>query len=96
MILGCPRGTWAEKQKREWTTRELGLEIPVITCLSKDKYKHCNEVGAILIDDRDATRESWEQAGGVFLLHTNVDDTIRQLRDLGLKIPVESVYDVMV
>ena len=52
----------------------------------------------MLIDDREATRVSWEEAGGVFLLHINVDDTIRQLRDLGLNIPEESytinnVYD---
>ena len=44
----------------------------------------------MLIDDREATRLSWEEAGGVFLLHINVDDTIRQLRDLGLNIPEES------
>ena len=48
------------------------------------------------MNDSNATGESWEQAGEVFLLHTNADDTIRQLRDLGLKIPIESVYDVLV
>ena len=36
---------------------------------------------------RVATKDSWEEAGGVFVLHTDTEDTIRQLRDLGLNIP---------
>ena len=28
------------------------------------------------MNDSNATGESWEQAGEVFLLHTNADDTI--------------------
>ena len=59
--------------------------MPVITCMSKDKYKHCTP-SAILIDDRDATRDSWESAGGVFVLHENVANTLQQLRDLGVRI----------
>lgn len=60
--------------------------MKVITCMSKDKYKYCVD-GAILIDDRDATRDSWEGAGGIFLLHESTVGTIQMLRDLGLKIP---------
>lgn len=53
--------------------------------MSKDKYKHCTS-GAILIDDRDATRDSWEGAGGVFVLHVSVTNTLQQLRDLGVRV----------
>jgi hypothetical protein len=66
--------------------------VPVITCMSKDKYKHCTP-GAILIDDRGATRDSWEGAGGVFVLHESVTNTLQQLRDLGVRlapVPVPS------
>ena len=71
--------------------------MPVITCMSKDKYKHCTP-GAILIDDRDATRDSWEGAGGVFVLHESVTDTLRQLRDMGVRVapvPVPSELEDM-
>jgi hypothetical protein len=40
-----------------------------------------------LIDDRAVTRESWENAGGIFLLHINVKDTIQQLKDMGIQVP---------
>jgi hypothetical protein len=62
-MIGLPRGNWAEKQKRAWTSRELGPHVKVITCPSKDKFLHCIEPGSLLIDDRVVTRESWENAG---------------------------------
>jgi hypothetical protein len=86
-LTGCPRGAWAEGQKREWTARELGSDVPIITCMSRDKYKYCVP-DAILIDDREGTRDSWEGAGGVFVLHRTLEDTLQQLRDLGVKVTV--------
>ena len=86
-IKGCPRGAWAEGQKREWTARELGSDVPIITCMSRDKYKYCVP-DAVLIDDREGTRDSWEGAGGVFVLHRTLEDTLQQLRDLGVKVTV--------
>ena len=41
ILTGCPRGGWAEGAKRAWVGRELGVDVEVITCMSKDKHKFC-------------------------------------------------------
>ena len=38
----------------------------------------------ILIDDRADTIEAWRSNGGIGILHTSANDTIKQLKDLGL------------
>jgi hypothetical protein len=96
ILTGLPRGKWAEPQKREWCARELGAEVEVICCASKDKHKYCppgNDLTdgemrsrAVLIDDRESARESWEAAGGRFVLFTSTEDAITQLKALGLPI----------
>jgi len=68
ILTGCPRGGWAEQQKRNWCARELGPDVRVITCATKDKPKYCVE-GAILIDDRDKVRREWTKNGGKFILY---------------------------
>ena len=55
----------------------------VITCWSYNKH-HESGVGAILIDDRIALKESWEAAGGIFVHHTSTDKTLKQLKALGV------------
>jgi len=62
---GCPT---ASEQKIRWCQRELGPEINVITCLTKDKAKYC--IGcSILIDDRLSVLKSWKDKGGKCILH---------------------------
>jgi hypothetical protein len=39
---------------------------------------------AILIDDRQVNIDQWEAAGGIGIFHTNTQDTIKQLQQLGL------------
>ena len=39
---------------------------------------------SILIDDRQINIDQWEAAGGIGILHTSADDTISQLKQLGL------------
>lgn len=68
ILTGCPRGGWAEQQKRNWCARELGPDVRVITCDTKDKPKYCVE-GSILIDDRDKVRREWTKKGGKFILY---------------------------
>lgn len=68
ILTGCPRGGWAEQQKRNWCARELGPDVRVITCATKDKPKYC-VTGAILIDDRDKVRREWVKNGGKFILY---------------------------
>ena len=39
---------------------------------------------SILIDDRQINIDQWEAAGGIGILHTSTDNTISQLKKLGL------------
>ena len=135
ILTGLPRGNWAEPQKLEWCHRELGPEVPVIACMSREKADRAaewlsehaagsaassaagdpagaaandpasnpaaraadnpaagntagREAGAtpvpVLIDDRASLKERWEEAGGVFILHTSGAESIAALEKLGL------------
>ena len=64
--------------------KHYNKEDGVICCLSKDKQNF----GArqdILIDDLPANIARWEQMGGIGILHTSADETIRKLQELGYK-----------
>lgn len=88
IVTGLPLGKWAEPQKRSWCTRELGSDVPVICCPSRDKGKRAaelleaNEV-MVLVDDRLKVQTAWEDAGGKFVLHTSAQTSIAALRELG-------------
>jgi len=49
-----------------------------------DRKKEFANPLSILIDDRINNINSWENAGGIGILHTNTEDTIKQLQNLGL------------
>lgn len=80
IITGMPWGNWAEAQKRRWCARELGEDIKVITCMSKDKHTFA-DVGDILVDDREKARAEWVRVGGVFIHHTSAQNSIEQLTE---------------
>lgn len=82
ILTGIPFGSWAPKQKREWCYHHLGA-YNVITCWSKEKHLHSGE-GCILIDDRIKAKAPWEEKGGIFILHVTAEDSIRQLKELGI------------
>ncbi|MFP4509023.1 MAG: hypothetical protein ACOC4I_06030 [Spirochaetota bacterium] len=89
ILTGLPMGSWAEPQKRAWCARELGPDIPVITCMSRHKAARAAEhtpenAVMVLVDDREKLRESWEAAGGVFILHTDADSSIAALTEAGV------------
>ena len=88
ILTGLPLGQWAVPQKLAWCARELGPEVPVITCMSREKARKAQEatpeaVTPVLVDDRASLREAFEAMGGVFLLHTAAGDTITRLSALG-------------
>lgn len=69
IITGIPRGSkTAVEQKIRWCQRELGPDIQVITCETKEKSKYCLP-GSILIDDRTDNLELWHEKGGKFILY---------------------------
>lgn len=89
ILTGLPFGKWAHPQKMEWCRRELGSDVPVITCMSREKAARARNVTRpamvpLLIDDREKGRESWEALPGVFILHTSAENSIRSLGELGI------------
>ncbi|CAM9180482.1 unnamed protein product [Discosporangium mesarthrocarpum] len=79
ILTGVPMGKWAEPQKRAWCSDELGGDVPVITCMSRDKHKYCHSPGCILIDDRGSLRVDWESQGGLFIHHTSTRQSLKEL-----------------
>lgn len=79
ILTGLPIGKWAAPQKRRWCARELGPDVPVITCMAREKHRYCVP-GAILIDDSLKLRDKWLTQGGIFIHHTSNSSTLEQLR----------------
>lgn len=80
ILTGIPHGNWAPKQKRVWCGRNLGWDVPVITCFAREKHTHGNP-GDILIDDTEKNLQPWKSMGGVFILHTASSDSLEQLKE---------------
>lgn len=69
ILTGVPPGSaTAVEQKIRWCQRELGPNIKVITCATKDKPKYCLQ-NCILIDDRTDNLNAWNKLGGKFILY---------------------------
>lgn len=71
----------AEKEKRQWLKKHYGIENGIICCLSKDKQIY-GKKGDILIDDRAPNIERWVEMGGIGILHTSAEETIKKLKEL--------------
>lgn len=82
ILTGCPQGEWAEPQKRAWGKKHFP-HTTMICCMSKDKRNHMLP-GDVLVDDWPKYRELWEEAGGIFILHTSAKDSIAKLKELGV------------
>lgn len=67
-------------EKRQWVRDNLG-DIPVIVCLRKEKinYIDWNRPLNILIDDMPKNIKEWNTAGGLGILHTSAEDSIKRL-----------------
>lgn len=69
ILTGVPGGREnLSQQKFSWCQRELGPDVPVIACLTKDKPKYCLS-DSILIDDRTDNLNAWNDKGGKFILY---------------------------
>ena len=76
-------GNWAKPQKLAWCRRELGPEVPVVACLSREKARRGRELTPsgsvpVLIDDRESLREAWEEMDGVFILHASAAESLAE------------------
>jgi len=89
ILTGLPMGNWAEPQKRAWCARELGPDVPVLCCRSRDKALVASGLlgegeTMVLVDDRLKLKEAWVDLGGTFILHTSAHESIAALKQLGL------------
>lgn len=92
IVSGVPWGNWAEPQKRQWCRRELGPEVPVVLCRSREKGKAVADLLGngeipVLIDDRLQARESWLDIGGIYILHSSARQSLAELARLGFPLP---------
>ena len=77
ILTGLPRGNWAADQKVRWAAKYFpGTRI--ITTMAKDKRNHAKE-GDVLVDDQKRHAHLWEEIGGVFIHHTDIDETLETL-----------------
>jgi hypothetical protein len=66
--------------KKKWLAREL----PGVKAIMEDDKSKYATYNSLLIDDYESNINPWRQKGGTGILHTNTDDTISQLRELGI------------
>lgn len=80
ILTGIPNGATAAEQKRRWCARELGPDVHVITCATKEKPRFCIN-GSLLIDDRTDNLNAWNIKGGKYILYDEefTDDVIERI-----------------
>lgn len=77
ILTGLPQGNWAADQKVRWAAKYFpGTRI--ITTPARDKRRHARE-GDVLVDDQVRHAHLWEEAGGVFIHHRSVAETLHRL-----------------
>jgi 5'(3')-deoxyribonucleotidase len=89
ILTGCPPGGWSEPQKIEWAA-EYFPGVKIITCASKEKFRHMLHRGDVLVDDYLRYKDLWEQAGGVFVHHRSAKQSILELSQLGFPVGLAS------
>lgn len=82
-LLSAPsRSDDSRVGKHEWVERELH-GVPLLLRTAKHK-KDFATPDSILIDDRIDNIEGWVGAGGIGIHHSSTDNTIKELKKLGL------------
>ena len=74
----------AAEDKRNWVHRLLSKEIRINIVYREEKPAYCTGKGYILIDDMRKNIADWNNMGGTGILHTNAEDTMKRLRELGV------------
>jgi len=82
-LLSSPsRSQTSRLGKRLWVRNNIpGVKLTLAQARNKQNYAEPNH---ILIDDRESNIDQWRAQGGIGILHTSADDTINQLKKLGL------------
>ena len=82
-ILSAPSREKSSRIGKEiWVRTNIpGTELILKPASEKQELAEPN---AILIDDRKDNIQQWKDAGGIGILHTSANNTIKQLQELGL------------
>lgn len=68
--------------KFDWVKRELpGVRLILRTMKNKKEFASPN---SILIDDNEININDWKNAGGIAIHHKSANETIKQLKKLGM------------
>ena len=75
----------ATEGKRNWLNKNIGSSYSsdAIITTAVEKQKWANKK-SILIDDSERNIKQWINKGGIGILHKNTNDTIKQLKGLGV------------
>lgn len=68
--------------KKKWVKKNLGSYNTIITT-GPEKQNYANK-NSILIDDSERNIKQWKSKEGIGILHKNTEDTIKQLKRLGI------------
>jgi hypothetical protein len=83
-ILSAPsKRSESREGKRQWMNKNLP-NTKLILSRASDKKNYATK-DSILIDDRKKNIDDWINAGGIGILHTSADNTIKELTKLGIK-----------
>jgi hypothetical protein len=82
-LLSAPsRNNESRLGKRLWVKNNLpGVKLILASADKKQNYSGRNKV---LIDDRKDNIDQWRSQGGIGILHSNTQDTIKQLQAYGI------------
>ena len=80
ILTGTPFGHWSVAQKLAWRNKHF-KGVPMVTCTSKHKRDYC-QPGDVLIDDLLKYKHLWEEAGGIFIVHTSAQQSIAELNKI--------------
>lgn len=82
-LLSAPSRSPASRLgKRKWVKNNLPKTHLILA--APDKKQNYSKKNSILIDDLPDNIEQWRSQGGIGILHTNTQDTIKQLQAYGL------------
>jgi len=83
ILLSAPsRKPQSRLGKRLWVKNNIPGTKLILS--SADKKQNYSKPNTILIDDRPDNIDQWRLKGGIGILHTNTQDTIKQLQAYGI------------
>ena len=82
------RDPTSKRGKMKWLAKNTNWKkgkINLVMRSHKQKYATTNGEPNVLIDDYEKNIKEWENKGGIGIHHTNVGETISELRRIGFK-----------